>query len=75
MAALWKARVKADVRLPVVRSAGREFPKGEECLIREGEPGWAEMVACPLLEVEPVPAERPARPRKARARRKEAGDG
>jgi len=73
MARIWTARVKAEVTLPVVRSGGREFPRGVAGVIRENEPGWAEMVACPLLDVQEVVAPEAPR-RRRRATQQEAAD-
>ena len=47
-------RVAESYRWRTVRAAGREFVKGEPRLVREGDPGAAEILGCPLLVVEEV---------------------
>jgi len=41
--------VEPTYRFGVVRSAGREFAKGEAVIIHSSDAGSAEILACPLL--------------------------
>jgi len=47
----YEVRVREGVSLPLVQAAGRRFPKCEATVVREGNPGLAEMRANELLEV------------------------
>jgi len=55
MARRYEVTVHPDYQFPTARSAGRKFSKGDVEIVHEGEPGWHEIVNCPILEVTELP--------------------